>query len=140
MAFLNQAASHIAKYSQSDAQKSSGVGENNALTPGMRAKTIVTQPRYLVNQMKGVSRKSVIRLHKDTKRSICKRCDELLAEDKVDREIENKSINKAKPWADVLVLKCRTCGTSKRFPIGATRLQRSSASEGVSSAEAAPSS
>lgn len=120
LAFLHQAASHIADHVQNNARMTWKADEDDALMLDLKSKTVTTQPRYLINQMKGVSRKSVIRLHKDVKRSVCKRCDELLAEDKNSTtEVENRSANLSKPWADILVIKCKTCGTSKRFPIGA---------------------
>ena len=66
--------------------------------------------------------KSQIRLSPAIKRSLCKRCDALLVSgsDSTSR-LENKSRGGKKPWADVLVVTCNSCGTVKRFPVGAKR-------------------
>lgn len=122
IAFLHQAASHLAQKARSDTQITTDVG-GNGTQPRKTPKTSIAQPRYLINQMKGVGRKSVIRLDKNIKRSICKRCDEFFVEgENAASTIENKSTNCSKPWADVLVIKCGTCGTSKRFPVGSGQL------------------
>lgn len=72
---------------------------------------------HLISHMRGVSRRSVIRLDQNVKRSVCKGCDQLLlTEESTLVNTENKSKNQSKPWADVRVVKCRRCGTSKRFP------------------------
>jgi ribonuclease P protein subunit RPR2 len=41
-------------------------------------------------------------------------------------EVENKSKDGKKPWADVLVRRCATCGLEKRFPVAAKRQKRRS--------------
>lgn len=106
LAYLHQAATYLESQSSQNALDSPACGSS--------------QLRYLISHLKGVSRKSVMRLHKDIKRSICKGCDELLVPGKTSVEfMENTSKNAAKPCADVLVVKCRTCDTTKRFPIGA---------------------
>ena len=38
--------------------------------------------------------------------------------------VENKSRHGRKPWADLLVSECFTCGRRKRYPLGATRQLR----------------
>lgn len=38
-------------------------------------------------------------------------------------EVENKSKNGKKPWADVLIVGCKACGALKRFPVGAELLK-----------------
>lgn len=125
LAFLHQAASHLANQPRSDTQTTTDASRDGALPRKVRPKTSVAQPRYLINQMKGVSRKSVIRLDKNIKRTICKRCDESFVEGRNSASIiENKSTNRSKPWADVLIVKCETCGTSKRFPVGSSELGR----------------
>lgn len=131
LAFLHQAASHLADKSRSDTLTTTEASKNSTLEPIARSETSVAQPRYLINQLKGVSRKSVIRLDRNIKRSICKRCDELLLDGKSSsKQIENRSASRrSKPWADVLVVKCETCGTSKRFPVGASQLVQKPARE-----------
>ncbi|EFE41758.1 hypothetical protein TRV_03503 [Trichophyton verrucosum HKI 0517] len=75
--------------------------------------------RQYGNQLRAVSQKSQIRLNRETKRSICKRCDSLLRPGVTCSDtIENKSRGMKKPWADTRVITCGFCGTQKRFPQG----------------------
>lgn len=76
----------------------------------------------LLNQLRAVSLKSVIRITPSMKHSICKRCDVLLVPGSTATAgMENKSREGKKPWADVLVVTCIACGTAKRIPVGAKR-------------------
>ncbi|CAP99689.1 Pc22g24010 [Penicillium rubens Wisconsin 54-1255] len=60
---------------------------------------------------------SRIRLPITLKRSVCKRCDTILVPGLTcSRETRNASRGGKKPWADVLVVRCLSCGTEKRFP------------------------
>lgn len=78
--------------------------------------------RQYSSQARAVSLKSQARVPRDMKRSICKRCDaRLVSGTSCTDEIENKSRGGKKPWADVRVVKCGTCGTVKRFPQGKKR-------------------
>ncbi|KAE8350366.1 Rpr2-domain-containing protein [Aspergillus coremiiformis] len=73
--------------------------------------------RVFVSHMRGISLKTQLRLPVETKRSFCKRCDTLLSPDiSCIQEIRNDSRDRKKPWADVRVIRCTTCGTEKRFP------------------------
>ncbi|KAJ5742718.1 uncharacterized protein N7511_011119 [Penicillium nucicola] len=73
--------------------------------------------RVCISHLRGVALKTQIRLPVALKRSICKRCDTLLAPDvNCSHKIENASRGGNKPWADVLVVRCFKCGTEKRFP------------------------
>ncbi|RAL11033.1 ribonuclease P Rpr2/Rpp21/SNM1 subunit [Aspergillus homomorphus CBS 101889] len=73
--------------------------------------------REYLSQMRGVSLKTQLRLPVEMKRSFCKRCDTLLVPGVTcTREIRNPSRGCKKPWADLLVIRCSTCGTEKRFP------------------------
>ncbi|PYH45346.1 ribonuclease P Rpr2/Rpp21/SNM1 subunit [Aspergillus saccharolyticus JOP 1030-1] len=73
--------------------------------------------RNYVSQMRGVSLKTQLRLPVDMKRSFCKRCDTLLIPGSTcTKELRNPSRGRRKPWADLLVIRCSTCGTEKRFP------------------------
>ncbi|KAJ0424327.1 RNAse P Rpr2/Rpp21/SNM1 subunit domain-containing protein [Aspergillus carlsbadensis] len=73
--------------------------------------------RTYVSQMRGVSLKSQLRLPIEQKRSFCKRCDILLiVGNNCTEEIRNPSRGSRKPWAEVRVVRCTTCGTEKRFP------------------------
>lgn len=123
LSFLHQAASYLAndatKDSESRDNKEGSTGSRSAAHSLPRA----VQTRHLLTHMKGVSRKSVIRLHKDVKRTVCKGCDQLLNERSSSRMIENGSKDSEKPWADVLVVKCEDCGTAKRFPCAISALR-----------------
>ncbi|KAG9248662.1 RNAse P Rpr2/Rpp21/SNM1 subunit domain-containing protein [Calycina marina] len=81
--------------------------------------------RKLVSELRNVSGKVVIRMSSDMKRSICKNCDALLI-DGVTCEVgtENKSRGGKKPWADVLVRRCKKCGYVKRYPLGERQKRR----------------
>lgn len=81
--------------------------------------------RQLVVHLGAVSLKSQIRLSPAIKHTICKRCDTLLIPGSTSTSyMENNSRGGEKPWADVLVATCTTCGTAKRFPVGARRQLR----------------
>ncbi|KAI2639385.1 Rpr2-domain-containing protein [Xylaria nigripes] len=81
--------------------------------------------RHLLTELRATSLKSQIRLSPRIKHTICKFCDTLLIEGETSTSlIENKSKGARKPWADVLVVKCNTCGGSKRFPVQAPRQKR----------------
>jgi ribonuclease P protein subunit RPR2 len=73
----------------------------------------------LVAQVRGVSRKAQIRLASEVKHSMCKRCDMLLIPDQTSTQVTvNASKGRKKPWADVLEIRCKSCGTAKRFQVG----------------------
>ncbi|KAJ4386706.1 hypothetical protein N0V93_009604 [Gnomoniopsis smithogilvyi] len=81
--------------------------------------------RKLLTDMRAITQKSVIRASPHVKRSICKYCDSLLIEGQSSSSVvENKSKGGKKPWADVLVIKCHTCGREKRFPVNAPTQKR----------------
>jgi ribonuclease P protein subunit RPR2 len=73
--------------------------------------------RVCVSHLRAVAMKTQIRLPVTLKRSICKRCDTILIPGVTcSHETRNASRGGKKPWADVLVVKCLSCGTEKRFP------------------------
>ncbi|KAK7756608.1 hypothetical protein SLS62_001445 [Diatrype stigma] len=81
--------------------------------------------RRLLSDLRACSLKTQIRLSPSMKQTICKYCDTLLIEgDTSTSVVENQSKGGKKPWADVLVVKCNTCGGVKRFPVQAPRQQR----------------
>lgn len=81
--------------------------------------------RQLITDLRNVSHKSVIRISPGMKRTICKYCDTLLVEGQTcSSAVENKSKGGKKPWADVLVIKCHTCGGEKRFPVNTERQKK----------------
>ena len=81
--------------------------------------------RLLVHHLKAISLKAQIRLSSEMKHSMCKRCDSILVAGKnATYNVENWSRGGKKQWADVLMVTCNTCGTLKRFPVGAKRQRR----------------
>ncbi|KAH6628580.1 RNAse P Rpr2/Rpp21/SNM1 subunit domain-containing protein [Chaetomium tenue] len=81
--------------------------------------------RRLATDLRAVSLKTRIRLKPTVKQSICKFCDSTLIDGQsCTSEIENKSKGAKKPWADVLVRRCHTCGRERRYPLSATRPKR----------------
>ena len=100
------------------------------------------QTHRFVNHLWAVSLKGQIRLSAEMKHSICKRCDShLVVGSTATRNMENKSRGGKKPWAEVLVISCNTCGVKKRFPVAAKhqprRHVRDSDSKGDSKVELA---
>jgi ribonuclease P protein subunit RPR2 len=84
-----------------------------------------TLSRRCISDLRSVTLKTQIRLSPSIKNSICKRCDVLLLDGSTcASEIENKSKGGRKPWADVLVRRCKSCGYERRFPYGAKRQAR----------------
>jgi ribonuclease P protein subunit RPR2 len=76
----------------------------------------------LGSDLQQVSRKAQLRLSVDLKRTMCKRCNTVLVHGRTATQtIENTSKDGKKPWADVLVLRCKLCGGNKRFPVGAKK-------------------
>lgn len=81
------------------------------------SKSVDTLSRKYFNHMDLVSKKAVLKLHPDMKRTLCKQCSRLLVEGVTcSTRVVNKS-KKRLPHCDVLELTC-TCGTAKRFPVG----------------------
>ncbi|GAW15485.1 hypothetical protein ANO14919_048970 [Xylariales sp. No.14919] len=81
--------------------------------------------RRLLTDLRATSLKSQVRLSPAIKHTICKFCDTLLIEGETSTSVvENKSKQGKKPWADVLVVKCNTCGQVKRFPVQCSRQKR----------------
>ncbi|KAL6705535.1 hypothetical protein ACN47E_006652 [Coniothyrium glycines] len=77
---------------------------------------------HLGSDLQQVSRKGQLRLSIALKRSLCKSCNTVLIPGKTSTQtIENQSKDCKKPWADVLLVTCNFCGSTKRFPVGAAR-------------------
>ncbi|KAG5923417.1 hypothetical protein E4U61_003486 [Claviceps capensis] len=90
-------------------------------------KAVEKMSRLVISEMKAVSLKAQIRQSPALKRTVCKFCDTLLVEGRsCSSTIENLSKQGRKPWADVLVITCKTCGNVKRFPVDAPRQKRKS--------------
>lgn len=93
--------------------------------------------RRLLSDLRAASLKTLIRLDPAVKRTVCKYCDTLLVEGvSCHSSIENKSKGGRKPWADVLVMRCGTCGGEKRFPVSAARQKRRPLRDGEEKGEA----
>lgn len=120
LSYLHQAASYLANkqsVQQQDRSDRNSVCASKNIDNGSSSSP---QQRHLVSHLRGVSRKSVIRLTSEVKHSICKRCDIILVPGQTSQLVlENSSRHEAKPWAEVLVIRCNACGTAKRFPVGA---------------------
>ncbi|TLS21766.1 uncharacterized protein PpBr36_09208 [Pyricularia pennisetigena] len=81
--------------------------------------------RRFVTDLRQVGLKTQIRMDPSIKRKLCKFCDTLLIEGETCTSfVENRSKDGRKPWADVLVIKCKTCQREKRFPVAAARQKR----------------
>jgi ribonuclease P protein subunit RPR2 len=74
---------------------------------------------FLGSHLRIIGRKSQVKVAQSIKRDICKRCNVILQEGKTSAtRIENKSYERQKPWADVLVVTCLSCGMEKRYSVG----------------------
>lgn len=101
-------------------------------------------PYLYGSQLRAISRKGQVALSQDLKRSLCRVCNGPLIQGQTCTEhLENRSRGGRKPTADVKILHCSTCGTNKRFPVGARRqlkkskrlAQRPQLDEGLGSAD-----
>ena len=91
--------------------------------------------RRLATDMRSVSLKTRIRLTPTVKQSVCKFCDSILIEGhSCTSAVENRSRGGRKPWADVLVRKCHTCGRERRYPISEEKQKRKMERDEVSGA------
>lgn len=97
--------------------KPTNVTENQRKIAKKKKKPLTNLARVSISHMRGVSLKTQTRLPVSVKRSYCKKCD-TLQDDGIscERETQNASRGRRKPWADVLVVRCLLCGTEKRFP------------------------
>lgn len=102
--------------------------KKNAQSSGERQrKQLRNLSRHAISEMRAVTLKTQIRQSQALKRTVCKFCDTLQLEAQTCRStIENPSKGGLKPWADVLVVRCETCGNVKRFPVSASRQKRKS--------------
>ncbi|KXL42341.1 hypothetical protein M433DRAFT_156870 [Acidomyces richmondensis BFW] len=77
---------------------------------------------HLTRHMRQVAQRATIRVPKSIKHTICKCCGAILIPNATsNQQAENRSRGGKKPWADVLLVECRLCGATKRFPVGARR-------------------
>lgn len=126
VSYLYQAANYLASLRTPSAQSSDHEHDNDESLHVPRTASVQLKghglPLLLTSNMVGVSLKGQISLSADMKHSVCNRCSSLLiAGSTSSTRIENLSRNGRKPWADVLVIQCLSCGAEKRFPVGAER-------------------
>ncbi|GKT42497.1 ribonuclease P/MRP protein subunit POP5 [Colletotrichum spaethianum] len=129
VSYLHQAASYLAtvQSSNSDSTANSSQAHNfpHVADQQNQSKTNETIARRFVSDIRAVSLKAQIRPSPSLKQTMCKYCDSLLMEGRTcSTTVENASKGGKKPWADVMVTKCKTCGNVKRFPVSAPRQKR----------------
>jgi ribonuclease P protein subunit RPR2 len=135
VSFLYQAAAYLAAREPQILENSCGAERTNAHQHVVRVSHRASQDdislpsqalsRRCISDLRSVALKTQIRLSPSMKHSICKRCDIILLDGSTcASEIENKSKDGRKPWADVLVRRCKSCGYESRFPCGAKRQTR----------------
>ncbi|KAI9641967.1 hypothetical protein NHQ30_009836 [Ciborinia camelliae] len=137
ISYLYQAATYLAvQENGSQKQPAKGIASDSSMEDVMQCEpnmeinlTGSCQPlsRRLISDLRSVSLKGLMRMSPDMKHSICKNCQTLLMEGTTcTARVENQSKGGKKPWADVLVRKCNTCGLEKRFPLATKRQPRRS--------------
>ncbi|KAK1590892.1 RNAse P Rpr2/Rpp21/SNM1 subunit domain-containing protein [Colletotrichum navitas] len=129
VSYLHQAAAYLATVqsptSDSTTNSSQPGHAPHAVDHERRLETNETVARRFVSDIRAVSLKAQIRPSPSLKQMMCKYCDSLLVEGKTcSTTVENASKGGKKPWADVMVAKCKTCGNVKRFPVSAPRQKR----------------
>lgn len=128
--YLYQAAAYLTSQQQrlqDDSTKSESADQQHGVSaPSLKEqKALQNVSRHLISECRAVSLKAQIRQSRAMKRSICKFCNTLQVEGQTcTSTIENLSKGGKKPWADVLVIKCETCGNVKRYPVSAPRQKR----------------
>lgn len=121
--FLHDAAILLANTKSTKSVPSLHANSTDATTPITNPTEILS--RVLAKDLRSVAMKSQIRLSTVVKHSICKNCHTVLQEGSTcTKEVENRSKGGKKPWADVNLVKCLTCGLASRFPVAAKRQKR----------------
>jgi ribonuclease P protein subunit RPR2 len=138
VSYLYQAAAYLATQQQqhsetaiepaknegSDLQShdAAGMTEAKMRIPFESEAALQPASRRLISDLRAVSLKAQMRMSPTMKLLICKNCDTLLVDGSAcTSEVENKSKGGKKPWADILVRRCNTCGVAKRTPMAAER-------------------
>lgn len=126
VSYLYQAATFLAQQRSFEASSSSKMtARNDASASTSTQDALPRASRRLVSDLRNISLKTQIRLSPAMKHSLCKSCNTILvAGSTCTDEIENKSKERKKPWADILVRKCNTCNAERRFPLAAERQKR----------------
>lgn len=127
VSYLYQAAAYLAtqqQHSRNDVGRSEPPDGESTTNPQSDG-SLQPASRHLISDLRSVSLKVLMRISPAMKHSICKNCDSMLIDGSTcTNKVENKSKGGKKRWADVLVRRCNTCGSEKRFPIGAERQKR----------------
>lgn len=119
--YLYQAANYLAEASHQTQHESDPSTKDDT----RQAKATRNLSRQLNADCKLVCQKSVIRQNPNMKRSTCKFCSTTLVEGETSQSIvENPSNGGKKPWADLIVVNCLTCGHAKRYPVSARKQTR----------------
>ncbi|KAL2069085.1 hypothetical protein VTL71DRAFT_15423 [Oculimacula yallundae] len=136
VSYLYQAAAYMAAQQQQypakesqttadDEDNKEGTGTTAANSGELQLPLSQPASRRLVSDMRAVSHKVLMRISPAMKHSICKNCDTMMIDGSTcTSEVENRSKGGKKPWADILVRRCNTCGLAKRFPLVADRQKR----------------
>ncbi|KAH0846423.1 hypothetical protein AYO21_07140 [Fonsecaea monophora] len=120
LSYLHQAATYLVTVDNGNARQEAAESAGRACAV-LEDKNIPThrsiEATRLLSHLRGVSRKSQIRLAPRVKHTICKRCDALLIPgETMTEKVVNPSKGGSKSWADVYEIQCDKCGTVKRFP------------------------
>ncbi|KAI1077030.1 Rpr2-domain-containing protein [Whalleya microplaca] len=130
ISYLYQAATYLGTHPQQEGSNNTtqdSKRENESQDEHASSTTLTKRAlsRRLLTDLRASSLKTQIRLSPAVKHTICKFCDSLLIEGETSSStVENKSKGAKKPWADVLAIKCNTCGGVKRFPVQTARQKR----------------
>ncbi|KAK0749508.1 RNAse P Rpr2/Rpp21/SNM1 subunit domain-containing protein [Schizothecium vesticola] len=129
--FLQQAATLLSLSAHREVSATSK-GDSS---PSQTRPVLQGMSRRLATDMRSVSLKTRIRLTPTVKQAVCKFCDSVLIEGhSCTSTVENRSRGGKKPWADVLVRRCHTCGRERRYPISAEKQRRKTERTEVSGA------
>lgn len=137
VSYLYQAAAYLATGDPHTSEKKSSadcttIHQADEVLPNTTPSDNVKLPaqglsRRFISDLRSVSLKAQIRLSPAMKHTICKGCDVMLIDgSSCESSIENKSKGGKKPWADILVRKCKSCGYERRFPVEVKRQARGS--------------
>ena len=126
ISFLHQAATYLALPKQQPREGSRCADPvSNEVQPSQPHVPLTGMARRLAADIRDISLKSRVRVSPAMKQTMCKNCDTVQIEGQsCSLYVENKSKGGKKPWADMLVRKCHTCGKEKRYPVNAPRTKR----------------
>ena len=121
--FLYQAATYLTLQTPSNETTNDLRRESQGASAGSHASpTRSSLAMRFCSDLQQVSRKGQLRMTMEMKRTLCKCCHTILVPGRTATQtVENTSKGGKKPWADVLILECSTCGGKKRFPVGAKK-------------------